>query len=212
MVAFVIATRLAVSLFLSTLSGSILAAPAYIESFEDPNRTGSLARVLPMGSTGSWTGSIAGGAYVLDNPNDAAAVKYGYVTQLPGLGSAPSSAAVSVDVSAEFGSALSGAGLLYMFDPQRRTYWAFVLQRDGRHALFKRDSKGLQLVLAGRSATTRQDGVNRLTVQPAHGGVQLLVNGEPVGKASSPEISGSGVGLVAMGTGRFRFDDFSVTP
>ncbi|HET6520943.1 MAG TPA: hypothetical protein VFG47_14145, partial [Geminicoccaceae bacterium] len=201
------------ALLAALLSAPPASAAQYRETFDPGKRPDEVMfGILGFGEGGTWSGRLADGQYVLTNRTDPSAVQYYYLEAPPGgtFGSLRD-ATVSVEVAGEFGSDPSGAGLIYRFDPATRTYWAFALTRDG-YGVFKRDRGGFQEVMAGGSAAIRPGEANRLTVRPGpDGAAQFLVNDEVVGAAGGPDITGAGVGLLALGAGSFRFDEFTIS-
>ncbi len=188
-------------------------AAGYLETFEQAGGApaSALGGVVKPGRDGAWSSSLNGGIYVLENKGNPGAVKYYYI--VPGAGSLESFGdvvRVEVGVEPAAGASPSGAGLIFGYDPGTRDYSAFVLEADGRHALYRREAGKLRRVLSGQSGTAKGAGRDRLEVQFAGRAVRLLLNGNVVGSASMPGSRGEGVGLIALGAGRFAFDNFEL--
>ncbi|MCA9837416.1 MAG: hypothetical protein KC422_10880 [Trueperaceae bacterium] len=172
----------------------------YQETFEGDPET-MMQGALTFGQDGSWTGSLNNGAYLMENQNDATAVRYFY------LGTSEGNAA-SVEVAAQYGS-FSGAGLIYRFDVTTGNYFAFILSGPNSYALLKRNGDGLALMIEGSSAAIGQ-GANRLSIVDDAGEMKLYINETFVASVSDNEVVGNRAGLIAVGSGLFQLDNFSI--
>jgi hypothetical protein len=193
------------------------AADVYREDFAALDPGDALHGILLEGQEGQYEGAIENGAYVLRHHGDAGMVRYHFLTALPDQPERSlRDAGVSVVVSGDFATAenrTAGAGLVYRLDPDTRTYFAFALLGDGRYGAFKRDRTRLQRIIHATSSAIRQGEPNELTMRPNRGnGVDLFINGTQVGSVASSDITGKAVGLIAIGNGRFVFDEFTVVP
>ena len=199
-------------LLVATLAAGSVSGVGYREIFDPADDTPdtALAGTMPVGQDGVWSSHMAGGFYVLENRDDPAAVRYFYA--LPGQDSWQSPGDVlRVDVGGIFptGDYPSGAGLIFRFDPAKRFYYAFVLREGQSYAFYRRDADGLQ-TLVEASSDAIKPGRNHLEVRLRGDAMHLLVNGVELGNIESPKVQGQGVGLIAIGEGRFEFDDFEL--
>jgi hypothetical protein len=189
------------------------AASAYQENFDAVQDPGKLLDGgLQIGQDGAWNGELRDGAYVLTNSTNDNAVRYFYAGALPGLPKGTlARSSVSVDVGGDFPGQYSAAGLLYRFNPKSKTYWAFVLKKDGAYTVFKRSASGLKATISGSSTSLSQAKMHRLTAKAGSGNqVVFLVDGRQVASVGSSEINGHCVGLIGMSTGLFVFDNLVV--
>jgi len=192
----------------------------YTETFEQTDQAQELlGGILHFGQDGPWLGEIAGGRYVLSNQTDEGAIRYYYLAGRPdapgaSLQGAPVSVVVEVSASTPADSELvSGAGLLYAFDPQSRNYVAFTLINGGEYVFFVRDEEGFQRRLSGTHDAIRTGQPNQLTIATDDSNeLRLSINGVQVASFGSSGVQGTGVGLIAIGTGRFAFDNFQIGP
>ncbi len=169
------------------------------------------AAVLVLGDNGPWSANIADGQYRVQNHQDGDAVRYVHL----GLSDAADKPVdlrgswVDVDVEGNFQDPDSGAGILYRFDPEKKTYLAFVVTKGGWQIL-KRDENGLSTVSQGDLS---RDGPASLEVHANESGkVAFSVDDEVVGSVESGNIQGNDIGMIAIGRGDFDFDNFQVYP
>lgn len=170
----------------------------------------SEADVLALGDNGPWSATIADGHYRVQNHQDGDAVRYVHL----GLTDADKpvdlrGSWVDVEVEGNFQDPDSGAGILYRFDPEKKTYLAFVVTKGGWQIL-KRDENGLNTVSQGDLS---RDGPASLEVHANESGkVDFSVDDEVVGSVESDGLQGNHVGMIAIGRGDFDFDNFQVYP
>lgn len=196
---------------------ALAAAPAlaaeYRETFDegrDPAKI--LAGTLLIGDDGVWSGALEDGAYSLSNAGKDGAVRYFHVdfSNQSGAG-AGSRTEVAVDVAGQFDGQVAGAGLLYRFDRAARTYYAFVVMKDGVYSLWQRGTEGLRRVAAGSNAAIKPDGTNSLLVRLEDGKAELFVNDTRIGGHSTGPTAEGDVGIVAFDRGTYSFDNFRLT-
>lgn len=185
----------------------IAAAAAPVEV---PASLGPLRTLLPLGPEleGTWLGVAEDGWYVLKNHRKPAAVRYFYAA-FPAV----RHAAVKVTVQGESGQGqgeAGAAGLVYGVEGKGKTYCAVMLRADRTVALYRRDDRGLQPLMAVAHAAVRADGANELSVSVRDGRTEAAVNGAPLATLGSAVCAGPGAGIIAVGTGRFGFSDFQV--
>jgi hypothetical protein len=101
----------------------------------------------------------------------------------------------------------SGAGVLYRFDPEGKTYLAFVLTKDG-YQILKRDESGLQTVSQG--AHSYHDGATLEVNTLDSGKVEFRIDDKVVGSIDGTGFEGNHAGMIAIGRGEFYFDNFQV--
>lgn len=196
-----------------TLAATPTLAAEYREAFDegrDPAQV--MAGTLLIGDDGIWTGALEDGAYSLSNSGKDGAVRFyhfGFPSQ--GTSGGPSRTEVAVDVAGQFDGQISGAGLLYQFDRQARTYYAFVVMKDGSYSLLRRGAEGLRRVAAGNNAAIKSDGVNSLLARLQGGKAELYVNDtRVVGHSTDPSAAGD-AGIIALDRGAYRFDNFRLS-
>ena len=190
-------------------------APALVETFEGyAEGEPGFRRFVALGRSGPWLGEIRDGAYVLSNREEASAVKYFYVEQVPGMTEAGlRRAIVEVEVGGDYAGERAAAGLIYGLDPARGVYLLFTLLGTDEYALFGRALDGFHTLARGTNPAIRAEGPNRLGIRPRAERVELLVNGETIGAFAlqGQELPGRATGIAALGTGEFRFDNFKIT-
>lgn len=166
------------------------------------------ASVLVLGNDGTWSAEIADGQYVVKNGADKDAVRYVHV----GLSQDEkplelSSSSIDVDVDGSFEDRDSGGGILYRFDPESKTYLAFVLTTDG-YMILKRDKESLQTVSQGAHA---HDEAVTLEVNTFDSGeLEFRMDDEVVATIRIDGIDGNEVGMISIGRGEFDFDNFQI--
>lgn len=196
-----------------------------------------LAAALPLGPTaeGVWTGTVdrdaAGrGRFLLNNDSSETSIYYGYR-----LAAADAQHHLSVEVSLPRAgmTQLSGAGLLFDFQPAGPNYCAFVLHPDGVAGIYARDGSGLHPLAQARAEGFRVGKGNRLTLQRTGGNLAAYVNGSQVlrladlgpscpggdiASSGDPAQGGrrgidpgqEGSGIIALSVGRFGFRNFKL--
>jgi hypothetical protein len=157
----------------------------------------ALDGILTPGADGAWTVTIDGVAE-LANDQDANAIKFYKINTLRG------------GVSRDFPTKNSAAGLLYRHDDATRSYLAFVVGAQ-RWTLYQRGPDGMRPRLSA-ALPPSQESVRRLRIQPEDDKLVLEIDGKPVANVQIAGMPGSGVGIVALSTGRFDFDNLAVVP
>ncbi|MGE0723658.1 MAG: hypothetical protein AB7O45_04755 [Alphaproteobacteria bacterium] len=187
------------------------AASLYEETF-DPGRNppGPLMRALLLGSQDAWTGRLVAGGYELENRTAARALRYIFIPGLAGASQAEmAEATVSVSVRGDFAGE-SGAGLIYRLDPAARRYLALIVRGDGGFLVLRRESEGFSRLAAGRTRADARSRATRLTIDSVQGRLRFRVNDAVVATVEGEAPAGPGLGLIALGVGRFQYDNFSV--
>jgi hypothetical protein len=199
-----ITTTLAAALLALTTAGA--RAAELVESFAGDKPLGGLVQ---PGTEGAWTASLEGEAYTLSNASDAQAIKYLHLGALPGGTGHLGKAAVEVDVKVDGDSDPSGAGILYRFDPESRTYLLFALMDNGNYAIFLRTNEGIKRAAQGSVPGLKPES-NRLSVRTEGEMIQFAINGQSGPKVKVGERGGGSVGIAAIGKGSFTFDNLAV--
>jgi hypothetical protein len=192
-------------------AGLALAAdrPIYEEAFQAPATPETMfGGRLALGAEGPWTGDLVEGAYVLENRADQGAVFYLYIDRVEGHDLSAADAAVDVLVDGE--NEFSAAGLIYRFDPGDRSYLAFTVA-DGGYIVWQRTPEGFRHLATGSHPAIKADATNRLAIRASGRRIAFEANGETVFSAAGDYGSGTGHGLFTVGTGRYIFDDFTIT-
>ncbi len=180
----------------------------YVEPFTGTDPRTTFGGVLDVGSDGPWTAALTGSAYRLTNDAAPGAVRYYYLTELPGEAGPLAQGTIGVTLGLAPGSGgLSAAGLLFDFDPNDGTYLAFALTTTG-YVVLQRSDAGLELLVDEDLDTLRPDGRNRLDLRAVGTSVEVIVNGETAATLNGGQPFSGGVGLVAVGAGVFEFQDF----
>ena len=196
---------------LGTGAAEPAAVTAYVERFDGTDPATVFEGLLTVGHDGPWTGTLTGEHYRLENRSTPGAVRYFYLTSLPG-GGAPSQGAIHVTVSIDEvhpGAFVVGAGIVFDVDPDRGHYLAFVAT-DAGYALYVRGADGLDEAVSGTLDAFAPGERNRLTVRTAGSETTLEINGEFVAGIDFGRPPSGGVGIVALGAGTFAFTGFSV--
>lgn len=156
-----------------------------------------------------WNGVLAKGAYGLTHSGKAGAVRYYYRSSLDD-GTPLSECAVSVEVGGTFDQEISGAGLLYEFDPTNNYYFGFVIGKDSTYAVYQRNQDGMRRVVSGQSPAVRPNQINRLTLVPQSNIINFYINNKHVAKVGSGTSPKGAAGILAISSGFFMFDNFAL--
>lgn len=157
-----------------------------------------------------WTGMMAKGAYALTHTGQTGSVRYYFRAQLDQGGHALTEFPISVEVSGNMTGQLSAAGLLYGYNPRNKHYLAFVVGNQGAYTIYKRDAEGLNRYTSGTSKAVRTDQPNQLAIVPNRSKVDFYINGTHVTAIRDETITGGGGGILAISSGMFLFDNFTV--
>lgn len=183
-------------------------APGYVEPFTETDPNLAFGGVLDVGYDGTWAGTLTGTAYRLSNDSEPGAVRYYYRMELPGEAGPLAQGTVGVTLGvAPSDGGLSAAGLLFDFDPSDGSYLAFALTTTG-YVVLQRSASGLELLVDEPLDGLRPDARNRLELRSVGSSVEVIVNGASAATLNAERPFGGGVGLVAVGTGSFEFQDF----
>lgn len=188
-------------------------AVEYTETFESgKNPQDVFFGHLLLGEEETWGGRLENNTYVLANPSDEGSIRYYYIMKLPAQSNGDlTNATVSVDVGGTFETEVSGSGLIFRFDPQRKFYFALLVKKDGSYSFIKRDEGGFNEVMGGSIAKAGKGGMNRLMMQGEGKNVALYVNREKIGGFENENFQSGGVGIIAVGTGKYIFDNLAIS-
>jgi hypothetical protein len=156
-----------------------------------------------------WVGVLAKGAYGLTNTGKPGAVRYYYRNNLDD-GTKLSECAVSVEVGGTFNEEISGAGLIYELDATNKYYFGFLIGRGRTYAVYQRSQDGMRRVVSGESPAVRPNQSNRLTLVPHANIINFYINGKHVAKVGSGTPLQGAAGIMAISSGFFMFDNFTL--
>lgn len=164
---------------------------------------GPLDSFLIQGESEGWRGSNERGAYWLENPSDAGAIRYFYTPYVEGSGGKRQ---LGVDVDVSNTKATARAGLLYGLKGNPLRYFMLLIGRSGEVELYRRDADGVQQLMG--SSTEVLKGFNRVEIRENGGNIGLFVNGKSMGSIESTGTGEGSIGIAAMGVGRFGFANY----
>lgn len=197
----------------------------YFETFDlnddDPVAAPRYANIWTIGDDGPWRGSIRDGVYRLANAHDTDAVRYGYVGLGPADGSLDDLSDTRVSVDVRVGSRdtcpFTSAGLMFRFDRSRRFYSGLVLTRQVRGdesraqlQLVTRNERGFGLTPLGMPDGLDTSGIVTLGIEGRGAVLDLVVNDRPFRSVPAPAGLQGDPGLIALGSGQFEFDNFTI--
>lgn len=140
----------------------------------------------------------------LANRGDPGAIRY-YFAQVPQpVGRRSLGLTVTVSPDSQAGA---GAGLLFGFDPQARTYLAYFVSREGNLVLLRRDAEGFQRILSVSGAAIGAP--VQLALRETESKVEFFANGRRVFTWSGSGAAGPAGGIIAIGRGGFAFRDLA---
>jgi hypothetical protein len=158
-----------------------------------------------------WAGMLTKGVYTLTHTGQPGNARYYFRQYLDhaadrGLSAYP----LSVEVSGTMNEKISGAGLLYAYDPLKKHYLAFVKGPGKTYAIYRRDSEGLRRILGGSTAAVHPRKTNRLVIVPEGATINFYINGTQVAALKEEIPVAAGAGILAISSGMFLFDNFTV--
>ncbi len=191
--------------------------PKFIESFSviENDIFAAQSRILGgtllVGKEESWEGKLVDDSYLLINHENPPDVKY-FHFRINDENHAE--ATFSLDIKLNLSASktdYSGAGLLYRFNRDKKSYYAFVLKADNVFSFYRRDSSGFKTLATSRSDAIRLGAYNNLTIMSEAQRFGLYINREIVkiveDKATNSD-QGTDIGIIAMSLGLFYFDHF----
>ncbi|MDQ8187463.1 hypothetical protein [Pelagicoccus sp. SDUM812002] len=193
---FIVTAALALTFFLTACGG---------EKEFSPNGVGPLESIILKGRDQAWTGSSENGVYTLDNSGDTGAIKYFYT---PYNGEDAGRRVISVHVDAEGASPEGRAGLLYGFDQSPLSYYAIVASPDHLLEIYRRDQEGFAMT-SSTSFDPAASGFEQIVVEESEDQISISVNGRQVSSLQASGVGRGAVGILAMGSGRFAFTNYT---
>jgi hypothetical protein len=180
----------------------------YQEDFADgKDPAAMLGGHLLLGKDDGWSGTVSQGRYVLENRGDPRAIRYCYlIPKEVNCFTEGARAMVAVALDSPGKEELSGAGLLFGFDPRTQHYIGLILTGRQGYAVLQRDAEGARISMSGTHDAIRTEGFNRLEILVDESMLILRANGYDIGSIGRGAVTGEGVGLLAVGSGRFQFD------
>lgn len=169
--------------------------------------------VLDVGQKANdpWTGMLTKDAYVLTHTGKSGAVRYYFRQRLDGASdNTLSEAAISVDVSGTMNGDISGAGLIYGYNPMTKHYLAFVKGAGRSYAIYKRNAEGMRRIMGGTSNAAIPGKTNQLTIVPEGSHINFYINGTHVAEIKGEKAVSGGAGILAVSSGMFLFDNFTL--
>lgn len=158
-----------------------------------------------------WTGMLTKGAYVLTHTGKPGAVRYYFRQRLDeASNNTLSEAAISVDVSGTMNGDISGAGLIYGYNPQTKHYLAFIKGAGRSYAIYKRNAEGMRRIMGGTSNAARPGQNNQLAIVPKGSNINFYINGTHVAEIKGEKAISGGAGILAISSGMFLFDNFTL--
>lgn len=158
-----------------------------------------------------WIGRIDKGGYELIHAGRPGAIRYYYKQQpVPTTDPAPARQTLSVEVSGKFKDAVSGAGLLYAFNPEKKYYFAFVIGQGQTFAIYRRNEDGIRKIFDGTSKALFPGQSNQLAIVPRGPKTDFYINGTHVAGLGIDPGPYTAVGLLAISAGDFVFDNFTL--
>lgn len=152
-----------------------------------------------------WTALLREGQLEIANATDASVLRYYFLDPDRVPGWSGEALAARVAVGGRFDEVPS-AGLIYGVDLATHAFVALVRTGGAGYGVYVLDGDGYRAIATGESAALVDGAMVELAIVPEAGGLGFYVAGERV--YEGPPAQGVGVGVVAAGTGRFRYDDF----
>jgi hypothetical protein len=158
-----------------------------------------------------WTGLLAKGVYTLSNTEQTGTVRYYFRQNLdPKSGKTLSEYPISVDVSGEMNAKVSAAGLLFAYNPQTKHYIAFVKGPGSTYTIYKHEEGGLRQITSGTSKAIHPNQSNQLAIIPNQSNLSFYINSTHITSIKDETATSGGAGLLAISSGRFQFDNFTI--
>ena len=195
---------LAVAPALAQGGGSVVYHEAFGPDAHPLYAFGGVIRFGPQAGD-PWTALLREGQLEIANTTDATVLRYYFLDPDRVSGWAGEPLAARVSVGGTFADAPS-AGLIYGVDLTSHAFVALVRTGGAGYGVYVLDGDGYRAIATGESAALADAAMAELAIVPQDGGLDFYVAGERV--FTGPPAQGVGIGVVAAGTGRFRYDDF----
>ncbi len=173
----------------------------------DPRgRFGPLGDLLEIGEDEIWRYGFEDGNYIMHNGAGDAEALLRFRVATPGI---EGRRRIGVEFSMQADGGTQGAGLSYV-DGEDQTF--LLLRTPGNRVELQRLRGNLIEVLAAWQLPPDEDGVHHLWLAEDGDIVGIGVDDELIGMVRNPAFGRGRVGIVAHGTGTFRFARFAVAP
>ncbi len=204
------------ALMLIVSGGAVLAATEddnekpILEWTFDAEPDASQTSALALGDDGTWSAKVTEGEYVVENSKDKDAIRYVHFKLTKD--DKPinlSDASVDVDVDGSFVEPDSGAGILYGYDPESKTYLGFLLTNDG-YLILKRGKDGIETVAQGSHSHKKGEGATLEVNTLDSGELEFRIDDAVVATKEIDGVKGNDVGMISVGRGESDFDNFQI--
>ena len=189
-------------LVIGALAVLALVSSAHAQRFAD--NVGPLR--IELKEDGAWQAEARSGWTLLRNRTDPGSIRLFYAEQDP-LGGGMRSVRANVLVRGA-GSVPSYAGLLFG-RRDANNFMGFLIRSDGA-VVWMRQAPGSTDFRPAEGVRAKMDGTDILELRETPGKIQMVLNGSIAMTAENPDGFPPSFGLVAVGTGRFGFDAFSI--
>jgi hypothetical protein len=168
---------------------------------------GAFTSLVEDGTDGPWQQTITAEAYTMENRSDPNAIRYYW-----GIGDRDEigSRTITLEVELVGGGDTARAGILYGYQDEPRSYFAFVLEASGAVALYRRDAAGFNMYMSTVTDALR-DGANELSIIESAGTITMFFNGVQTGSYNGAGVGEGAAGIISIGTGRFIFTAYDDT-
>ena len=161
----------------------------------------------PFSDANGWNGSLKNGYYILENATSSMAVKYFYIQ----LGQEEN--IVSIDVKLESpkkDNPFASNGLLLDFDSISKNYYAFTITPQGEYNLIRKNGQKIDLLFSEKIKTASAGAFVKLAACVKKEEMYLYIADELVKKLKIEKTDKSDVGIIALGKGKFYFDNLLI--
>lgn len=152
-----------------------------------------------------WVALMREGQLEISNTTDPTVLRYYFLDPDRVSGWEGEPLVARLRVGGTYGETPS-AGLIYGVDLDTHSFVALVRTGGAGYGVYVLDGDGYRAIATGESPALADGAMAELVIAPEGGGLGFYVAGEKV--FEGPPAQGVGIGLVAAGTGRFRYDDF----
>jgi hypothetical protein len=152
-----------------------------------------------------WVALMREGFLEISNTTDPTVLRYYFLDPDRVSGWEGEPLVARVRVGGTFSDTPS-AGLIYGVDLANHSFVALVRTGGAGYGIYVLDGDGYRAIATGASPALVDGEMAELIIAPENGGLSFYVAGQRV--YEGPAAQGVGIGVVAAGTGRFRYDDF----
>jgi len=174
-----------------------------------------------LGVKPPWAVYVADGHLVMENRQEPRSLQFNDIAWVKFPGEDSIEATEDLVISAVVNSDISGNGGVGILvgSGKAGVYTAFTVDEQGRFRIFKKEGRQLRVVHSDTHEAIVIGGPNELSFKVRGPHVLFYANGTKVvqvpfsKRTSSGRQSGenAGIGLVAFGTGTFRFDEVEIS-